>query len=148
MEGSNKYHKECSEKFMITDKKNWYKLTKEQEKFYIDKGCSYKNIKCPQGSLVLWDSRTIHCGVEASMEREHSNFRAIIYLCYMPRELCSKTKLKKKQKALEELRTTSHWACKPTLFPKNPRTYGGDLPLITTINKPILTILGKSLAGY
>ena len=148
MEGSNKYHKECSEKFMITDKKNWYKLTKEQEKFYIDKGCSYKNIKCPRGSLVLWDSRTIHCGVEASMEREHSNFRAIIYLCYMPRELCSKTNLKKKQKALEELRTTSHWACKPTLFPKNPRTYGGDLPLITTINKPILTILGKSLAGY
>ena len=148
MEGSNQFHKECAETFVITDKKNWYKLTKEQELFYTAKGCSYKNIKCPKGSLVFWDSRTIHCGVEASNEREVSNFRAIIYLCYMPRALCSKANLKKKQKAFEDLRTTSHWPSNPTLFGKHPRTYGAELPEITACDKPVLTSLGKTLAGF
>jgi hypothetical protein len=149
MEGSNIYHKECAEKFMITDKKNWYKLTKEQELFYTEKGCTYKNIKSPKGSLVLWDSRTIHCGVEATRGRRDSpNFRAIIYLCYMPRALCNKANLKKKQKAFEELRTTSHWPSNPTLFGKHPRTYGAELPEITVCDKPVLTSLGKLLAGF
>lgn len=148
MEGSNKYHKEFRKNFNITDKSNWYKLTKEQEQFYLSKNCLYKNIKCPKGSLVLWDSRTIHCGVEALRNREKQNLRAIIYLCYMPRELSTQKLLEKKQKAFQELRTTSHWANKPTLFPKNPRTYGNELPTITKINQPNLTDLGKKLAGF
>ena len=44
MEGSNKYHKEFSVKYNITDKNDWYKVNKEQEKFYIEKGCNIKNI--------------------------------------------------------------------------------------------------------
>jgi len=108
MEGSNKFHSEFKEKFNITDKKNWYKLNKEEEQFYMEKGCNYKNIKCPKGSLVFWDSRTIHCGVEAKKNRPTQNLRAVIYLCYMPRKLCSNANLKKKQKAFQELRTTSH----------------------------------------
>ena len=148
MESSNKYHKDCGEKYKIIDKKNWYKLNKEQEQFYIDKGCVLKNIKCPKGSLVCWDSRTIHCGVEALKSRQHPNFRAIIYLCYMPRNLCNKINLKKKQKAFNELRTTSHWPCNPILFGKNPRTYGGEIPVITPITPPTLSTLGKQLVGF
>ena len=66
----------------------------------------------------------------------------------MPRELSTQKLLEKKQKAFQELRTTSHWANKPTLFPKNPRTYGNELPTITKINQPNLTDLGKKLAGF
>lgn len=148
MEGSNKFHKECAEKYELKDKGNWYKLNKEQEQFYFDKGCAYKNIKCPKGSLVLWDSRTIHCGVEALKTRKKPNFRAIVYLCYMPRKVCSKKSLIKKQKTFEELRTTSHWPSKPTLFGKNPRTYGGELPITTPVHKPKLSELGRLLAGF
>jgi len=148
MESSNKYHKELAEQYKITDKKNWYKLNKHQEQFYLEKGCLYKKIKCPKGSLVCWDSRTIHCGSEALKTRDRPNFRAIIYLCYMPRSLCTKTNLNKKQKAFNELRTTSHWPCNPILFGKNPRTYGKELPTITSINPPIISAIGKSLAGF
>ena len=147
MEGSNKFHHEFRDKFDITDKKNWYKLSKEQELFYTEKGCNYKNIKCPKGSLVFWDSRTIHCGVEARKNRAHPNLRAVIYLCYMPRKLCSNINLKKKQKAFQELRTTSHYPCDIKMFPKMPRTYGGDVPVIRQVQSPILTDLGKFLAG-
>lgn len=148
MEKSNNYHAACKEKYNITDKDNWYKLSKDQEEFYISKGCSYKKIKCPKGSLVFWDSRTIHCGVEAIKDRMNANFRAVIYLCYAPRSLCDERNLKKKQKAFEELRTTSHWPCSVKLFAKNPRTYGADMPSITIIDKPVITEIGLKLIGY
>ena len=147
MEGSNKYHNEFKNKYGITDKNNWYKLNREEQLFYTEKGCNIRNIKCPKGSLILWDSRTIHCGIEASNKRQVPNFRAIIYLCYMPRKLCSDVNLRKKQKAFNELRTTSHYPCNIKLFGKYPYSRGGELPIITPIEPPILTDLGRKLAG-
>ena len=75
------------------------------------------------------------------------NIRAITYLCYMPRKLASKANIKKKVKALQDLRTTNHWACKPKLFSVNPRTYGNELPNVHPIEPPVLTELGKKLSG-
>lgn len=148
MEGSNKYHSDFKKKYNITDKKDWYKLTKEQESFYSNKGCDIKNIKCPKGSLVFWDSRTIHCGIEADNRRSVPNVRAVIYLCYMPRKLCNDANLKKKRKAFNELRTTSHYPCNIKLFAKQPRTYGRTMPKVRQIEKPVLSDLGKRLAGF
>ena len=148
LEGSNSYHKEFSEYFKITDKSDWYKLTEEEEKWYRNKGCVPKKIKCPKGSLVFWDSRTIHCGAEALKHRKEQNFRAVIYLCYLPRSQCTEKNLQKKIKAFEELRTTNHYPQKPKMFPKVPRSYGGELPQITEITAPILMPIGRRLAGY
>jgi hypothetical protein len=151
MESSNQYHGEFATHFDIKIKEDWFKLTKEQETFYLDKGCSYKNIKCKKGSLVFWDSRTIHCGTEALKERATPNLRAIIYICYTPRNLCDEKNRKKKLKAFEELRTTNHYPHKVKLFAKNPRTYGGDITNINSIQiieKPVLTELGFKLVGY
>jgi len=149
LEGSHNYHKEFQEKFGITDKDDWFKLDKEQQEFYInDKNCLPRRIKCPKGSLVLWDSRTIHCGSEALKTRSNPNFRNIIYLCYEPRENITKRNLLKKQKAFEEMRMTSHWACKVKLFPKQPRTYGGPIYDIANLPKPTLNELGLKLVGY
>ena len=71
-----------------------------------------------------------------------------MYLCYQPRKKCSKESLKKKQKAFDELRMTSHWPCKIKLFAKTPRTYGAEMPIINMIPKPNLTDLGKRFAGF
>jgi hypothetical protein len=99
--------------------------------------------------MVLWDSRTIHCGVEPVKKlRTKENFRSIIYVCYMPTNSVNDKILEKRIKAFEDMRTTSHWANKCKLFPKTPRTYGGPLPEITKISSPLLTDLGRSLVGY
>ena len=66
----------------------------------------------------------------------------------MPRELCAGNYLGKKQNYFETMRTCNHWPCKPKAFPNNPRTYGADLPTITTIDPPTLSSLGLKLAGY
>lgn len=147
-ENSHKVHKEFGKTFDIKDKKDWYKLSKDEEQFFKDKDCHEKRIKCPRGSLVLWDSRTIHCGVEALKTRPEPNFRAVSYVCYQPRSLSTPKQLEKKQKAFREMRMTSHWPAKIKLFPKNPRTYGGPLPEITSIAPPQLTELGERLAGF
>jgi len=148
MESSNIYHKEFCETFGITEKKDWTKLTKVQEDFYQDKGCEYKKIYCPKGSIVFWDSRTIHCGCEALKGRPTENFRAIVYLCYTPKSRITPALLRKKQKAFNEIRVTSHWPHKPKLFSKTPRTYGGEVYGITPIGAPVVSELGMRLAGF
>jgi hypothetical protein len=147
-ESSNQFHSAFGEAFGITDKSNWYKIDTEQMQFYIDRGCIERRIKCPAGSMVLWDSRTIHCGVEPEKSRSRPNFRCVAYLCYMPRSMATETEIKKKIKAFEEMRMTSHWPCKVKLFAKTPRTYGQPVAEILTLEKPEIYTLGRRLVGY
>lgn len=149
LEKSHLYHGEFAETFGITEKSNWYKLEDEEHvSFYKNKGCKQKSIRCPAGSMVFWDSRTIHAGQEAVKGRENQNIRNVVYLCYMPRELASPTDIKKKISYFETQRLTSHWPCKIKVFGKNPRTYGKELPPTVDLPTPILRDVGLSLAGY
>ena len=148
MESSNQYHEEFRKKFGITDSSDWFKLTEEQKAFYDEKGCLDKKISCEAGSMVFWDSRTIHCGTEPLRNRKNKNLRNVAYICMTPRNRATKSMINKKQKAFNDLRMTSHWPHKPKLFPKNPRTYGEPLPNITDIPKPKLTSLGEKIAGF
>lgn len=149
LEGSNKYHKQFSDEFKIDQKDDWFKLNEEHKNYYIDTlECPPKRIATKRGSLVLWDSRTIHCGSESMKDRPNPKIRAVVYLCYQPRDYITISNLNKKIKAFEALRTTSHYPAKPKLFPKLPRTYGNQIPEITEIEPPVLSDLGKRLVGY
>ena len=148
LEKSHHFHKQFGRDFEIKDLSNCYKLNSIEIDYFINNQCSLKKIKCPKGSLVLWDSRTIHCDIEPNKSRSIPNFRAIIYLCYLPRNLASEKDIQKKQKAFEELRTTSHWPCKIKLNPKHPRTYGNTLNNYAIISHPYLKDIGYKLAGF
>jgi hypothetical protein len=148
LEKSNLYHEDFKNHFNIDKKDDWYQLNKEEIDFYKDKGCTEKRISCPAGSMVLWDSRTIHCGSEPIKGRQHKTFRNVSYICMMPRNKASKANIDKKIKAFENLRTTTHWANRTKLFSKMPRTYGGPIPNVKQINPPVLSELGKKLAGF
>jgi hypothetical protein len=146
LEGSHKYHKEFAEKFGFQNhSKDWLKFEPEHIKFYKDKGCQYRSIKCPAGSMVLWDSRTVHSGREPLKKRAHPHIRNVVYVCYTPRILASKVIQDKRKKHFENKRLTSHWPHKATLFPV-PRLYPGmTKPNVVDVPDPILTDLGKSL---
>lgn len=149
LEGSHKYHAELQQRFQINDKKNWFKLNEEHMHVYVNEyTCIPVRIQCPAGSLVVWDSRTIHCGIQSLKERPYANFRNIAYLCYQPRSHTNAKLLAKKRKALNEMRMTSHWPGKVTLFPKYPQTYGQPLPEVTSLPVPVLNADGLRLAGY
>jgi ectoine hydroxylase-related dioxygenase (phytanoyl-CoA dioxygenase family) len=148
LENSHLFHSEFAEQFneSTKEKKDYYKLNNTELNFYIEKKCTPTKIVCPAGSLVLWDSRTIHCGTEALKTRTNTNFRCVAYLSYMPRHLSTKqSNSKKRIHAFENMRTCSHNSVKSRLFSKQPQTYGKPLPQITSISPPILTNIGKNL---
>lgn len=146
--GSHLFHEAFAKVHKKQDhKKDWYKLTGTELKWYMQYG-KRVCIKCPPGHLVLWDSRTLHAGQEAVKGRPQRNFRRVVYTCYTPRSKATAHNLKRKRQALENLRTTSHWPHAPKLFPKKPRTYGKEIKPIREVSKaPILSDLGKRLAG-
>jgi len=150
LEGSHLYHKEFAQEFKITNKADWFKLEPSQVEWYQKvKGCPIKLISCPKGSMAFWDSRTIHCGFQALKGRKQSNIRTVGYICMLPRQLSTPTNIKKRIKAFETLRTTSHWPNKPRMNPTKPRTYGAPIEeKINDIPPPKLTSLGKRLVGY
>lgn len=65
---------------------------------------------------MLWDSRTIHQGVEPQKERSEKNIRCALYVCMTPRKKATKAQLDKKRKAYIERRTTNHYPHKIKLF--------------------------------
>jgi hypothetical protein len=148
MEGSHKYHKDFAADHNITDKSDWYKLNNEQIQYYKEKGCLCKRVLCDAGDMVLWDSRTIHCGIEPMKKRKELNFRNVAYICMMPRNTATPAMIRKKQKAFNEKRTTNHWANRPKIFPVTPRTYGGNIPDVVDVPDVELTELGRRLAGF
>ena len=150
LEGSHKYHRNFSVEQELTSKDDWYKLSKEEVNIYTKEyNCELLRVKCPAGSMVIWDSRLIHCGQQPLKEREEPNFRFCFYVCIMPRELVTKANLKKRIRAFEELRLTSHNPIRAKLFSKKPRAYD-DVKLETILPPamPELTKLGRKLVGY
>lgn len=146
MKGSNNNHEDFFKTYDICEKSDWYKL-KDEELSYFNQ-FEKQSVLASAGSLILWDSRTFHQGVEPREERENPNFRCVIYVCMTPRSLSDSKNILKKQKAFNEMRMTSHWPHKIKLFPKLPRTYGNPLPNVPSLDAPVLTELGKKLAGF
>jgi len=149
--GSHKYHKEVQKEFNVCDKADWFKLSPEMLDFYIKKkGVEDVRIQAPKGSMVFWDSRTIHYGCRPGKDeqREPSLFRNVVYVCMHPRALANEKILAKRVKHFEDRRMTNHWPYKPKLNPKTPRTYGNPLPKVREMPQPNLTELGRSLVGY
>jgi ectoine hydroxylase-related dioxygenase (phytanoyl-CoA dioxygenase family) len=143
--GSHKYHDKFAKKFGIDNKSDWYRLNDKEIEFYVENGCYKKLICCPAGSMVFWDSRTVHCGTGPIKGRKNPKNRSVIYLCYTPKKKCSESGLRKRIDAFNNQRTTNHWPHKPKLFPEYPRTYGNPLPTIAKTNKPQLTDVGRKL---
>lgn len=146
LEGSHKYHEEFRKhKNNHVPKEDWYVLDETDLDFYTSRGCDKVRIECPAGSLVVWDSRTIHSGANPIKTRQTPSTRLVSYVCYTPRSKATSAILKKRTQAFVDHRTTCHWPHKPKLFPKIPRTYGAKLQNFVSVPDPILTTVGKSL---
>lgn len=151
LKDSHLYHKDFAEAFPSSKDKpaDWYKLSSEELKWYEEtKGCPRTDVTCPAGSLVLWDSRTIHAGKEATPNRAQPNERIIAYICMTPRSHAFPKTIPKRIKAYEELRMTSHWPHKCKLFGKTPQLYGKPVPNYEPLPPPVLNDVGRSLVGY
>ncbi len=145
--GSHKYHSKMFEKNGKIFSQDWYKLKEDDLKYIYELKLKKKRLVIPKGAMVLWDSRTIHCNCPPT--KKSKNFRYVVYICMTPKKMCNEFNLKKRIKAFEEIRMTTHWPHHVKLFPKNARTYGVEYPPYNIKKKPIkLKNIGMKLVGY
>jgi ectoine hydroxylase-related dioxygenase (phytanoyl-CoA dioxygenase family) len=126
--GSNSLHEEFFTYHQIDEKSDWYKLSDQHLQWFLERGCEWKNVLAPAGSMIFWDSRTFHMAIEPQKNRPNQNFRFVIYVCMKPRSGADSKDIAKRVNAFIERRMTTHWPYKVKLFSKQPRTYGADLP--------------------
>ena len=153
LEGSHKFHGEFSQHFGFHAnkryQKDWMKLQPEHIEWYLAKKCRKIYIECPKGSMVLWESRTVHCGRAPVMGRPEPHIRMVPYISMMPIAMLNEKNMIKKKKALLTGQLTSHWAAvNIKLFPIIPKIRGKNIPQIKPYQPPQLTMEGVILSGW
>lgn len=151
MVGSHNFHHLYGQ-FFGQVKDDWVKV--DDLNFFTSKGCYEYRVVCPRGSLVMWDSRTLHYGSPPLQGRKVQNYRAIVYVCYTPRSLATKKELDYKIKYFMERgshgykRTMNHWPHRPKVFPELPRSYDGKIPDIAPLPDPVIDPKYRRLIGF
>jgi hypothetical protein len=147
--GSHRLHANAAYKFGEGSKANFVQLDAERQAWYAEHGCEPVHIVCPAGSMVFWDSRTVHAGARPLKNRPYgANIRNIVYVCMQPRDHATTAAIDKKRKLFSEQRITNHWPCEPKAESMVPHTYGKPEPLYLDPPMPFLTALGRRLAGF
>jgi hypothetical protein len=143
LEKSHLYHESFFIDNSIENRSDWYLLKNDEKKYFLDRSCNEISICTPAGSMILWDSRTIHQGIGVDPNRLIENFRMVVYISMMPRQTIVNPKLLNLRiKAFNNYRISSHWVNSLFLFPNYKS------PDINPIHKPILNNIGKRLVGY
>lgn len=147
LEGSHKLHQDFREEFQVEDPKDWCPLSEIELDYYMENNCPRSNVIAPAGSLVLWDSRLVHCGMKPLKTRKNPNFRLVAYVCMTPKSFIAEEDIQKRLAGFENLCTSTHCPHRPNFFTSVPY-YFEHKDLLPICLKPELTSLGKSLVGY
>jgi hypothetical protein len=153
--GSNRLHGRFFKKFPEMVKKigagDWCKLEEKHKAWYFKHKCVEVQVEAKKGSLLLWDSRTVHWAARPIQTCKIP--RAAIYVCYQARSEGTAKQLKKKQEVFEARRMTSHWPLKSKLFAVRMRDWGDKSLSVRFPDQPRvrddeMTPVMKQLAGY
>lgn len=110
---SHSFHKKILNNFGIVDNKtNWHKFSDDQivelQKIFDKK---YQTpIYAKKGSIIFWDSRTIHSA--KYQDANDNSWRGVFYVSMRPIENFSKRNINVISKAAITGRTTNHWGSK------------------------------------
>lgn len=150
LKGSHKLHSEFfhahKDKFTFPES-HFTLIDKDDVQWFLDRGCSKEMLLCKRGDLVLWDSRTMHCGAEPLRGRDRPNTRATIYTCMTPRAMASAEVLQQRFEVFRNGDVCTHCPYRFNVFNKRPRKFydRGDPPALRSIPAPQLSDFAKSL---
>jgi ectoine hydroxylase-related dioxygenase (phytanoyl-CoA dioxygenase family) len=141
--GSHKYHEQLLSKMDTKTKaSNWYILSQEDKVFMRENGLNITRVPMKAGSVVIWDSRTVHASTgfcRSSLKYESDiPYRLQIFVCMKPLDDDSQISPKERQrriKAYLEGRVSRHIPDQIELMTKSPRKYG-NLSDYDTLNIP------------
>lgn len=111
-----------------------------------------KHVTAPRGSLILWDSRTVHWNHHPSKDRPNPKVRMVGFLCYVPKARLTDEGRAMRRKAFEEGVSTGHNPAYPELKPTDKHMTPGFEKYLEDPGyvqpKIMLTPLGESLLGF
>jgi ectoine hydroxylase-related dioxygenase (phytanoyl-CoA dioxygenase family) len=165
LEGAHKYHRQFfDEHLAVVDPErlskcqnaDWHKFDKDEGRdhawYLAQPGVREVRVHAPAGSMVLWDSRVPHHAMPPKDNAHRSQIdRFVIYSCMVPRAWATQENMKKRIKAFETGRATSHWPQDGKAFPKKPRTYGKDTVLLDPNDDPVekqVALLPTRVSNY
>ncbi len=122
------------------------------EAFFDKDDYSRKHVTAPRGSLILWDSRTVHWNQHAHNDRSAPRVRMVGYICYVPKSRLQDAGKALRKEAFETGSSTTHDPALPMLRSSKNRKYNPGYERYQEdagyIQPEIqLTPLGKSLLG-
>lgn len=101
--------------------RDWHRLSDEEIEYCQSQGGKIINVKCSKGSMVLWDSRTVHM---SRPNRHPEDERFVVYTCGWPQSWLSEQDLARREDAKRLRRATSHHPDARHFFPSKPRWFG------------------------
>eukprot|EP00048_Salpingoeca_helianthica_P006094 m.94830 g.94830 ORF g.94830 m.94830 type:complete len:387 (-) comp13877_c0_seq1:21-1181(-) len=153
LRGSNKHFAAFASQFGLQGHTavDWCSIRDEsrERSFFDERGCKRVNVRARAGSLVLWDSRTVHCGCLPQRGRPDPKIRFVVYVCMKPLPFGASERaeaLKRKREILANRKTSSHWPDGRATFDAYMKTATNGAQ-IGALPQPNLTPLGRLLAG-
>jgi hypothetical protein len=126
---------------------DWYQINEPAMLDWLinEKGCKWHKVCAPEGSLILWDSRTVHYGAPPLAR----NARIATYVCYKPVSLITPDRLAVRIEAFNNLQTTTH---DPVSFRVQPKESPAENDPGWKVrqqpdSRPVLTERGLKLVG-
>jgi hypothetical protein len=115
------------EKRKTSKKNDWNTLNDDEiDRLVNDEKCPLIKPTYKAGSMLLWDSRTVHSPDDGS-NFEHGRF--VVYTCYnklWDNKAIDNKFIKQKKNVFTDFRATSHSPLPISIFPKLARTYGNE----------------------
>lgn len=97
-------------------KHHWYRIKNDSICMnYLNIHCQSKIIRVPAGTMILWDSRTIHENIKPTIHA--TNPRMVVLICMTPRSFASEQTLHKRRECFMNHRTTTHIPHELTICP-------------------------------
>ncbi|WRT70627.1 uncharacterized protein IL334_007625 [Kwoniella shivajii] len=127
------------------NERHLHDFTPEQIQWFLDNGAEWHKICADPGDLFLWDSRTVHYGATP----ESNNPRIATYVCYKPAFLLTPEIKQQRKEAWDKKYITSHDPITFTIEDRAPPAshITRDHWKISTLQEPVLTVLGRKLVG-
>lgn len=114
-----------------------------------------QHVSAPKGSVILWDSRTVHWNQHPCKNRAYqdlSKVRMVGYLCYVPKARLSKVGKMLRKETFEKGVSSGHNPCyaqprctKNLISPEFEQYLEDSNYILPKVN---LTVLGESLLGF
>ena len=128
-DGSHKLFDEFFALKQVKPLNNWYRYTPEDHVWMQERGCKLVRVAAPIGSMVLWNSKTVHSSAYAMEDRARPTMRMVLYACMVPRSCVSaKTQITRRNFVMNGF-TSSHSPITPKkneVVPRHPMLKGEE----------------------